>query len=68
MATLRFYHNTKRDQNDIPSTPNVSIAHKGTMAYISLGVSVLPEQWNKHLGQIHAYPQAQLYNGCTQRN
>ncbi len=51
----------------MPSMLKVSIAHRGTMAYISLGVSVLPEQWNKHLGQIQAHPQAKLYNGYIQK-
>lgn len=67
MVTLRVYHDTRRAQEGMPSMLKVSIAHRGTMAYISLGVSVLPEQWNKHLGQIQAHPQAKLYNGYIQK-
>lgn len=47
MPTTKLYLDKRAAKNGRPAPVKVRISHRGTMAMISTGVSVLPEQWNE---------------------
>lgn len=52
MATTRFYLDRRSTKKDGTHPLKISIAHKGKTSLISLGVFLLPEQWNDRDGKI----------------
>ena len=45
MASINFYLDTRSTKGESPSPLKIAIRHKHKTAFISLGISLMPEQY-----------------------
>jgi len=62
MITTRFYLDGRNAKADKPQTLKLCIMKRGHSAYIRLGVSVLPKQWDMKKQKIIDHPQKHYLN------
>lgn len=62
MITTRFYLDGRNAKTDKPQTLKLCIMKRGQSAYIRLGVSVLPRQWDRNKQKIIDHPQKHYLN------
>ncbi|MBR6646303.1 MAG: hypothetical protein IKL09_02165 [Clostridia bacterium] len=54
MASTKFYLDLRSTKNEKPM--KISITHRGETALLSLGISLLPSQWDKKTEKIVSHP------------
>lgn len=66
MANTRFYLDERRTKKGNPSVLKVAIAHKGSSAFISMDVKLLPNQWDDEMQRIINHPERTVLNTYIQ--
>ncbi len=67
MASINFYLDTRSTKGESPSPLKIAIRHKHKTAFISLGISLMPEQWDKVTQKIRNRPDKQILNNILHR-
>lgn len=66
MANTRFYLDERRTKPGCPSVLKVAIAHKGSSAFISMDVKLMPNQWDESSQKIVNHPERLVLNTYIQ--
>lgn len=67
MASINFYLDTRSTKGESPSPLKLAIRHKHKTAFISLGVSIMPDQWDGISNKIKNRPDKQVLNNVISR-
>ena len=67
MASINFYLDTRSTKGESPSPLKLAIRHKHKTAFISLGVSIMPDQWDGNPNKIKNRPDKQVLNNVISR-
>lgn len=68
MATAKFYHDTRKNGGKKKTSPlKIAIRHNGQTAFLSLNLSLLPEQWDKKTERITAHPNKAALNALISK-
>lgn len=62
MATTRYYLDTRHTGGKSASPLKLAITKRGQSVYISLGVELLPSQWDARAGKVVCHPRRQFLN------
>ena len=62
MTTTRFYLDRRHKESGKPQPLKLCITKKGVAAYIPLGISVLPSQWNSVTQKVTDHPNKRTIN------
>ena len=62
MITTRLYLDVRHAKPDNPQSLKLCIMKRGQSAYIRLGVSVLPRQWDRNKQKVIDHPQKRYLN------
>lgn len=62
MVSTKLYLDIRNAKPGVPSPLKIVLTRKGSSAYIPLGISFLPEHWDKTAQKVIVQPRRQLYN------
>lgn len=62
MITTKIYLDRRAVKGNNPAPLKIAITKKGSTAYISLGISLMPEQWNPTKQCVVSHPKRQFFN------
>lgn len=62
MITTKVYLDRRAVKGNGPAPLKIAITKKGSTAYIPLGISLLPEQWNAAKQCVVSHPKRQFFN------
>lgn len=66
MATTSFYLDTRKVSLKGESSLKIRIAHKRKAAFVSLGISITPEQWDPSRERVIDHPMEKIYNSLIE--